>query len=713
MNTKNSNQLRRPVWLYRWGFTVALLALAFALNTWAALAQSSVEKAETSQQVQARVDELQRATNAVTKGEKVEKPKTGSMIGDYSVTSSLEFGYRSTDVKGSREKFLSDVNIRDGVRLFDYSLDSRSVTGGGPLYDFMHADASGAGGDPQQTFNFRIDKTRWYKFDASVRRLNYYRYLPNYALNTHNMDTRQQLSDFNLKLFPQRKARVNLGYNRAMSTGMSNISSSANSDIFADPGRHRWESNDFHAGIDASYHGWDFFAEEMYRTYKWDTSYAWPGGVNQGVVNPTDLATFTFFTRPEPTRSHAAITRASLQGSLTNRVHLVVRGMYGAERQNGYLIETYAGTTRTANQRTLASVYSSNGHAKRPSSSFDAGVSFDLTEHLTLNNTFRHSGYTILGDAYVNTLLQQQTGTAPIVTTNPHPFAAFPNLVTPLGYYALRGIDVSTYLNTLDLQYSKGRKLSANLGWRVTHRNVSTHNLTEAESDTQNTNTALGSIRIRPTDRFNLFFDYEKGQSDNVFVRVAPMDFQRVRARASYLVNDKLSFTGTVSTTDRTNPTQFVENDSDYRSISFSALWQPKDRLFVNAGYNFDHMFSTANIYYFIASVARTGKSLFYAKQDFFFLDTRVPITKYVDLLLVYRYVHDHGAPGNAPVTGPNDIVTAFPLERHNPEARLAIHFNSHVTANFSYRHFSYNESNFFVQDYRSNIITSGLRLTF
>ncbi len=711
MNTKKSNQLLHPVWLSRWFFAVALMTLSFALNTWAVRAQATVEKAESSQQVQERVDELQRANNALKKGEKVEKPKTGRMIGDYSVTSSLEFGYRSTDIGGSREKYLSDINIRDGVRLFEYSLDSRSVTGAGPLYDFMHADATGAGGDPQQTFSFRIDKKRLYKFDASVRRLNYYRYLPSFSLNAHNIDTRQQMSDFNLKLFPQRAVRVNMGYNRSMAKGFSQYSTSYSSDIFPIPGERRWESNDYRLGIDATYRGWDFSAEEMFRAYKWDTSYTWPAGSNRGVVNPNDLSTVTVFTRPEPTDSHASITRASLRGSLAKRVHLVARGMYGQEQQNGFLIERLSGTTTTANQRTLIQQYVSTNKAKRPSSSFDAGISIDLTDNLTLNNTFRYSDFTINGDAYTGRITSTQTGTGPISTTTAG--VCSPSLTTPIGFFCTSNIDLSSYWNTLDLQYSKGKKLSANIGWRATHRDVKVSNLTAVEEDTLNTNTAVGSIRIRPVDRFNLFFDYEKGQADNVFVRVAAMDFQRVRARASYLATDKLSFTGTVSTTDRTNPTQFVENDSDYRSISFSTLWEPKDKLFVNLGYNYDRMFSTANIYYFIASQARTGKSLFYAKQDFFFLDTRLPITKYVDLLLVYRYVHDHGAPGNAPVSGPNDIVTAFPLERHNPEARLAIHFNSHATLNFSYRHFSYNERNFFVQDYRSNIVTTGLRLTF
>jgi hypothetical protein len=135
--------------------------------------------------------------------------------------------------------------------------------------------------------------------------------------------------------------------------------------------------------------------------------------------------------------------------------------------------------------------------------------------------------------------------------------------------------------------------------------------------------------------------------------------------------------------------------------------------LLLNAGYNYDDMAATANIFYFIASQARTGKSIFYAKQDFFFVDTRIGITKYADLLLVYRYLRDKGAPSSTLATSVNDFVTAFPLKRHNPEARIAVHLNRHVTANLSYRHFSYNERNFAVQDYRSNILTSSLRFTF
>jgi len=52
-------------------------------------------------------------------------------------------------------------------------------------------------------------------------------------------------------------------------------------------------------------------------------------------------------------------------------------------------------------------------------------------------------------------------------------------------------------------------------------------------------------------------------------------------------------------------------------------------------------------------------------------------------------------------------------LRRHNPEVRLAYRFSNNVTGNISYRHYSYNERDFAVQDYRANILTTSLRFTF
>ncbi|MBO0799528.1 MAG: hypothetical protein J2P31_11970 [Blastocatellia bacterium] len=108
------------------------------------------------------------------------------------------------------------------------------------------------------------------------------------------------------------------------------------------------------------------------------------------------------------------------------------------------------------------------------------------------------------------------------------------------------------------------------------------------------------------------------------------------------------------------------------------------------------------------------GLSVYYARQNVVFLDSRFALTKRLDLFLVYRYIQDLGAPSNPNVPpGPNNFIVSYPLFRHNPEARIAFRFNNHLTGNLSYRHYSYNEQLFDTQDYRAQIFTTSLRFTF
>ena len=93
------------------------------------------------------------------------------------------------------------------------------------------------------------------------------------------------------------------------------------------------------------------------------------------------------------------------------------------------------------------------------------------------------------------------------------------------------------------------------------------------------------------------------------------------------------------------------------------------------------------------------------------FLNTRFGLTKRLDLLAVYYYIMDRGAPTIS--LGPNDSITTLPLRRPDPEVRLAYRFNHHVTGNLSYRHFSDNERDFSSLNYRSNVLTLSTRFTF
>src|ERR1051325_2604901 len=71
----------------------------------------------------------------------------GQVNGNYTMKSSIEVGYRWVGVGGNADRYRSDLNVRDGLRLFDFSFDARSLDGNGALFDFLRADISNAGGD--------------------------------------------------------------------------------------------------------------------------------------------------------------------------------------------------------------------------------------------------------------------------------------------------------------------------------------------------------------------------------------------------------------------------------------------------------------------------------------------------------------------------------------------------------------------------------------
>ncbi|MBO0799488.1 MAG: hypothetical protein J2P31_11765, partial [Blastocatellia bacterium] len=179
-----------------------------------ALAQSSVEKMPTTSEAKQPVDSSVPAAEVVQNPNVKSSPEqTGRVTGNYAWSSAAEIGYRFVDSDGSRDRFLSDQYLRDGLRLLDLHMDARSISGGG-LFDYMRADVLNGGSDDSQSYYLRLEKARRYRFDATVRKFNFYEYLPSFALGEHNFNLDQQVSDFNLKLFPQRSVRLNLGYSR-------------------------------------------------------------------------------------------------------------------------------------------------------------------------------------------------------------------------------------------------------------------------------------------------------------------------------------------------------------------------------------------------------------------------------------------------------------------------------------------------------------------
>jgi hypothetical protein len=174
--------------------------------------------------------------------------------GNYNIHQSIDFGYRANEVNGNRNTYDTFINLGPGVRLFDYTLEMRSLNHQGVLFDNLSFSNFGYGGDPNDVSRLHIEKNKWYDFHLVFRRdKNFWDYnlfanplnpaalnpagsattgcivsppasahpgLPAYcsnpsiaALNSpHASDLVRRNQDYDVTLLPQSRVRFRLGY---------------------------------------------------------------------------------------------------------------------------------------------------------------------------------------------------------------------------------------------------------------------------------------------------------------------------------------------------------------------------------------------------------------------------------------------------------------------------------------------------------------------
>jgi hypothetical protein len=96
--------------------------------------------------------------------------QAGEDAGDYTIISTLEFGYRGLSVSGDHNKYESDLNYRAGPRLFDSSFLMRSHDGKTGLFETALVTTTGWGADPNGQLRISVEQPQWYRFDGTYRK---------------------------------------------------------------------------------------------------------------------------------------------------------------------------------------------------------------------------------------------------------------------------------------------------------------------------------------------------------------------------------------------------------------------------------------------------------------------------------------------------------------------------------------------------------------
>ncbi len=375
-----------------------------------------------------------------------QEPTEGINSGNYNIKQTIEFGYRFVrdedfkDPRGLRDVYNTFVNLDKGVRLFEHTLEMRSLNHQGWLFDNFYVSSFGYGGDPNDVTRLRVYKNKWYNFSGNFRRdRNFWDYnllanplnpstpvanapagfSPIVVLSPHRFETTRRLSDFSLTMLPQSRVRFRLGYSRNISEGPSFSSFHEGTDplFFQD-----WKTtlNSYQLGVDFK---WlprtNISYDQFFHYYKGDTSWVdqnqtfplsngvlvdlglpFNTAANQpcaapflagGVVNP-GCNGYLAYTRQGRTRTNFPTEQLSLQSNYFKNLDLSGRFVYSSSDNNvfGFNEDLNAFVTRTR-ERFRNETGPATG--RRVSVSADFGATWHVTEKFRVVDMFRFANF--------------------------------------------------------------------------------------------------------------------------------------------------------------------------------------------------------------------------------------------------------------------------------------------------------------------------------
>lgn len=713
--------------------------------------------------------------------------ETPSVWNGYETHFAIEFGGRALSGTGNADVYATFVNLQPGVRLLDESLDLHSINHDGSFFDDLSENSFGIGGDPNQAVHLRASKHKWYQFEGGWRRdLNFWDYnllgnplnpptsVPFVPINVSPklLDLSRRMLDLDLRLFPDSNLQFVLGYAHYDNGGPSftAVHVGTEAGLFQ-----HWRdiADSYHFGI-----SW-FAAERSRLTYdqfytheKSDTNnflnsfpFLLSNGtpVNLGLtfnttngspcgtpfigpfVNPA-CNLFLGYSNVSPYSTDIPTEQLSFHTSYFPRLHLTGRASYtGAETHLPRAQELFNGIDSLFGYRT--SSQTGSGSAQMITSSADLGITYDLTEKLSIDDQLRWYYYRVpTGTSYLQTYLFAPTALSPI---NTFPSPGCPPPYTGPGcpqHTFLSPADVSTVLyafdqsqnqtrNIFELHYDFSSKLTAYIGHHFERQGIvfafSDANLslyfptlairggctpplppngvcvspfsesffTPVQINTQG---GLIGFAAQPLPKFRLNADVQIDYSDNVFTNIMPRHMQWYRAKAIYNPRNWLNLSANMNIRELRNLADGLGNLQHNRAFSFATVLTPSRYWGLDANYTYSNLYTNLNVC-FVETPAPSFASV-----------TPLCTTAYLLTLSYYRNIDHFGSanlmlkPVNrttltlgytiSSTTGSNLLLNSYAplgpaaINYHLPSAALVIDLAKHWTLKGGWNYYEYRE---------------------
>jgi hypothetical protein len=581
----------------------------------------------------------------------------GATSGGYQIHSSIEFGYRSTDVTGSGDMYDTLANLQTGPRILDQTLTMQSVDHQGLLFDNLYLNSVGWGGDPNNYLRLRADKDKWYNLQSSFRRDQYfsdYDLLANplnpststpsipVLTSPHEFDTTRRMSDTDLTLLPQSVVSFRLGYSHNNMSGPSYSSIHEGTEASLLQG---WNTtmNAYRLGVDFRVAPRTVLSYDQFLDYyKGDTDYqlnpineallpttppssvslglsfdtvnkepcAVPAGQSSLIVNGTltnvICSAYSSYARNQRIRTSTPTERISLRSDYFRQLALVGSYSYSSAVSSTPLDESFSGLITRTN--TLAFAGSGTAAANRISDVADLGATLQLTPHLRLIEKFYFWAYRIPQNGNLNELDYSCAAPpcsllSPVLNTPSTPGGTPTTIQSSFNQTWTR--------NQTELAWDISKKVGARIGYRYGDRDFNHFNdflPGDLDHFVGLEKTALFGLWARPTHTLRLNFDYEHTNYNAVFVRLSPRKDARYRFQTTYAPRSWATLGGSINIRQESNAdtqTQYVGHNQNY---GLTASLAPRERFGIDLAYNFNSAIQNAIICF--ADIPPTGAIL-------------------------------------------------------------------------------------------------------
>ncbi len=627
--------------------------------------------------------------------------------GEPEISGYIDLGYRwETGVYGSFPTYRSIVDLGSGPKLFgaDLTFSNTLLPVGARFFDHLNLRLSDIGDDPYETYHLNIGKKKLYNFTGDYRNIAYYSNLPSFAdplfgtgliLDEQALDTHKRLGDFRLDLFPNRTFMPYFEYDHASDYGNGIANFVANADEYPVTNLTRDSDENYRGGLRIELSRWHFKLEQGGTTFKDDEQLsAGVGTTNYGNLYSPYLGQtleLTSLAEAYAIRGHSVYTDASFSANPVTWADVYGTFLYSQPVSNVGFVGL-----DTGNQVLLSELlfYTSEDNfiaaaSKAPHTSANLGAEIRPMRRIRLLPSWftdrMHTSGTNIGS---DTLTTTTAGQVPIES--------------------LLATTLVSNSNEAGMQVfgDVTSKITLRAGYKYNWGNASDvilplAELTGFETGKIRRSIWLAGLAWRPIQNAWLNIDFEDGSSGSTYYRTSLYDYQKASVRGRYRLTKDFNLSASALVLNNKNPTPGIDYSFLAHTETASLQYIPSS----GKVWDFEGSYTRSTLY----------SNIFYLDPEFLtpeqskYRDNSHAVTAAFNLNMPgwLGYKTRLTLAGTALVSNGSN-----PTVFYQPYARMSIALNKHLAWNSEWRYYGFGESFYIYQGFRTEMVTTGVRIT-